>query len=148
MRVSLSLINYFILDSIIDRFGRDNFSLTYGFCSVDLKSFLAKKDPLTGIKNGRVEPSLDQHMVQEVNRNGNYYCSRLGSACDFRITNVDSEEVVNWILEIGLPFDSLYYYGFNRPIHISYGFQHKRDIWTFTTTGQPTRKGIEKWVNT
>jgi hypothetical protein len=43
-------------------------------------------------------------------------------------------------------FDSLYFYGGDRPIHISYALQHKRNIWTFTTNGMPTRKGIEDWI--
>lgn len=33
-----------------------------------------------------------------------------------------------------------------QPIHISYGFEHKRAIWTFTEKGMPTKKGIENWV--
>jgi type IV secretory pathway TrbD component len=28
------------------------FGITYGFCSVDLKRWLAKKDPVTGKKHG------------------------------------------------------------------------------------------------
>jgi hypothetical protein len=71
-----------ILDPVIDGFGRDRFQLTYGFCSVDLKRWLARKDPLTGKKHGIATPSLDQHMAREVNRNGRYYCDRLGAACD------------------------------------------------------------------
>lgn len=49
-------LNRFIIDPIIDYFGRDKFKLTYGFCSPNLKRFLAKKDLETGIKNGRVIP--------------------------------------------------------------------------------------------
>lgn len=135
-----------ILDPVIAHFGRDRFQLTYGFCSKDLKRFLAQKDPETGIKNGRVDPSLDQHMAHEKNRNGKYYCDRLGAACDFRIVGLESDRLVEWILEQRLPFDSLYYYGSDRPIHISYGLQHKRDIWAFTGKGVPTRKGIERWL--
>jgi hypothetical protein len=87
---------------------------------------------------------------------------RLGAACDFRIVGIksdplrvtQSDRLVEWILEQQLPFDSLYYYGSDsrsetlreRPIHISYGSQHKRDIWTFTGRGVPTRKGIEQWL--
>lgn len=85
-------------------------------------------------------------MAHEVNRNGKFYCQRLGSAADFRILNVLSDEVVDWILRAQLPFDSLYFYSAQRPIHISYGPQHKRDIWTFLQTGQPSRKGIQPWV--
>ena len=134
-----------IIDPVIGEFGRERFQLTYGFCSSDLKRWLAKKDPVTGVKNGKVSPSLDQHMAHEVNRNGRYYCSRLGAACDFRILDLPSDELVNWILTQGLPFDSLYFYGADCPIHISYGPQQKRDIWAFTAKGAPTKKGTEDW---
>ena len=139
-------LNQFIIEPIIDNFGRDRFQLTYGFCSPDLKRFLNKKDPITGIKNGRIDPSRDQHMAHEINKNGNYYCKRLGAACDFLIRDLDSNSLVNWILERKLPFDSLYFYGSERAIHISYGPENKRDIWTFTASGVPTKKGIELWV--
>ena len=129
-----------IIDRVIDEFGRERFQLTYGFCSTDLKRWLAKKDPVTGLKNGRVSPNVDQHMAHEVNRNGQYYCSRLGAACDFRILDLPSDELVAWILAQKLPFDSLYFYGTDCPIHISYGPQHKRDIWAFTDKGTPTSK--------
>jgi hypothetical protein len=128
-----------IIDPVIDRFGCSRFQLTYGFCSADLKRWLAKKDPLTGKKHGIATPSLDQHMAHEVNRNGRYYCDRLGAACDFRILDLPSDALVDWIVAQGLSFDSLYFYGPNRPIHISYGPQHKRDIWAFTNQGTPTR---------
>ncbi|MGB5973493.1 MAG: hypothetical protein WBG38_09240 [Nodosilinea sp.] len=127
-----------IIDPAIDEFGRDRFLLTYGFCSADLKRWLAKKDPLTGKKHGIATPNLDQHMAHEVNRNGRYYCDRLGAACDFRILDLPSDELVDWIVVQGLPFDSLYFYGADRPIHISYGPQHKRDIWAFTAKGTLT----------
>jgi hypothetical protein len=135
-----------VIDLVIDEFGRERFQLTYGFCSTDLKRWLAKKDPVTGLKNGRVSPNLDQHMAYEVNRNGQYYCSRLGAACDFRILDLSSEDLVEWIFTQHLPFDSLYYYGPDRPVHVSYGPQQKRDIWTFTVQGTPTRKGVEQWL--
>lgn len=155
-----------ILDPVIAHFGKERFQLTYGFCSKDLKRFLAQKDPATGIKNGRVDPSRDQHMAHEKNRNGKYYCDRLGAACDFRIVGVESDRLVEWVLEQQLPFDSLYYYRsyggdscadagreqpiyrpiHNRPIHISYAPQQRQNIWTFTDQGVPTRKGIERWI--
>jgi hypothetical protein len=74
-----------IIDPIIEHYGKDNFCLTYGFCSVDLKKYLAKKDPETGKKNGRVAPELDQHMALEINSKNNYFCSRGGASCDFYI---------------------------------------------------------------
>ncbi len=147
---ALKALNSHIIDPIIDYFGRDNFQLTYGFCSPDLKRFLNKKDSETGVKNGRIDASRDQHMACEINRNGNYYCQRLGAACDFLILTTDSQQVIDWIVTVNLPFDSLYYYGRtsegkSRPLHISYSPQQKQTIWTFTTKGTPTRKGTEKW---
>ncbi len=135
-----------IVDPVIDEFGRDRFRLTYGFCSKDLKRYLEKKNPVTGEKNGRVAPELDQHLAHEVNQKGKYYCQRLGASCDFLILDLSTTDLVDWILTHQLPFDSLYFYGKNRPIHISYGPQQKRDIWAFTRGRQPTKKGIEKWV--
>ncbi len=143
---ALQKLNQLILDPIIDYFGVNDFHLTYGFCSKDLKRYLDKKDPETGHKNGRVAPELDQHMAHEMNKNGKYYCKRLGAACDFLIVSSGSDRVIDWILSQKLPFDSLYFYGVDKPIHVSYGFQHKRDIRTFTASGQPTQKGIEHWI--
>ncbi len=139
-------LNKFILEPIIDYFKMENFRLTYGFCSKNLKKYLDKKDPETGLKNGRVSPDIDQHMAHEINKNGKYYCQRLGAACDFLILGEKSDRIIDWILSQKLPFDSLYYYGADRPIHISYGPQQKREIWTFTPSGQPTQKGITHWV--
>lgn len=136
---ALEALCHHILDPVIAHFGRERFLLTYGFCSKDLKRFLAQKDPETGIKNGRVDPSRDQHMAHEKNRNGKYYCDRLGAACDFRIMGLESDLLVEWILEQQLPFDSLYYYEGDRPIHISYSPKQRRSIWTFTDKGMPTR---------
>ncbi len=135
----------YILDPIIAHFGLAAFQLTYGFCSVDLKRFLEKRDPDTGRRHGRVSPKLDQHMAHEVNKNGRYYCDRTGAACDFRIQHTHSDTVIDWIIAACLPFDSLYFYGTDRPIHISYGPQHKRDVWAFTIKGTPTRRGTERW---
>ncbi|HLO87564.1 MAG TPA: hypothetical protein VK203_21515 [Nostocaceae cyanobacterium] len=143
---ALQELNKFIIDPVIDFFGIEKFKLTYGFCSANLKKYLAKTDPITGQKNGRVAPNLDQHMSYEINKNGKYHCERLGASCDFLILDLPTEQLVEWILQNKLPFDSLYFYGTNRPIHISYGQQHKRDIWTFNNSGQPTKKGIENWL--
>jgi hypothetical protein len=142
---ALAALCQHIIDPVIDAFGRERFQLTYGFCSADLRRWLAKKDPVTGMKHGRISPNLDQHMAHEVNRHGKHYCDRLGAACDFKILDLPSDELVEAILKQALPFDSLYFYGPDRPIHISYGLQHKRAIWTFTAQGTPTKRGTEQW---
>lgn len=138
-------LNTMLLDPIIDQFGVDNFRLTYGFCSIDLKRYLEKIDPDTGQKNGRVAPTLDQHMAYEKNARDNYHCKRGGAACDFYIVGVSTEHVIDWIVRNCLPFDSLYFYHSEAPLHISYGPAHKRDIWAFTAKDTPTKKGIEHW---
>jgi hypothetical protein len=136
---ALQALCQYLLDPVIEQFGRERFHLTYGFCSAELKRYLEKKDPVTGLKHGRIDPNRDQHMAHEKNRNGKYYCDRLGAACDFRIVGLESNCLVEWILEQQLPFDSLYYYGGDRPIHISYGSQHRRATWSFTEKGTPIR---------
>ncbi|MGF1523749.1 MAG: hypothetical protein ACFBSF_15640 [Leptolyngbyaceae cyanobacterium] len=35
--------------------------------------------------------------------------------------DLPSDELVKWIVAQQLPFDSVYFYGVERPIHISYG---------------------------
>jgi pantothenate kinase len=40
-----------------------------------------------------------------------YSRDRLAAACDFRIVDLESDRLTEWILERQLPFDSLYFYG-------------------------------------
>jgi hypothetical protein len=142
---ALTALGQQIIDPVIEAFGLEQFRLTYGFCSIDLKRWLARKDPITSLKHGKVSPHLDQHMAHEINRNGRYYCPRLGAACDFRLLDLPSDALITWIVAQKLPFDSIYFYGPGRPIHISYGPQHKGAIWAFTAQGTPTRRGTEAW---
>jgi len=102
-----------ILDPVIDYFGM--IELTYGFCS----TLLAKHIP------ARIAPGLDQHAAHEVRGRGVLVCSRLGAAVDFRVLDEDLEEVADWIVT-NLPFDRLYYYGHDHPIHVSYGPDQSR----------------------
>jgi len=104
-----------ILDPIIDYFGM--IELTYGFSSAKL----AKHIP------GRIAPKLDQHASHELNRMKNPICSRLGAACDFIVADEDMLEVAQWVVE-NTPFDRLYFYGKNNPIHISIGPEQKGEI--------------------
>jgi hypothetical protein len=96
-----------ILDPIIDYFGM--IELTYGFCSAEL----AKKIP------SRIAPELDQHSCHELKRNGKQICSRLGAAVDFLVKDENMLEVAQWIVT-NTSFDRLYFYGYDRPIHVSY----------------------------
>jgi len=104
-----------VLDPVIDYFGM--IRLTYGFCSPQL----AKQIP------GRIDPKLDQHAAHEKNRLGTPICSRLGAAVDFIVDDEDMQEVAQWVLT-NTPFDRLYFYGEDKPIHISYGPNQDRQV--------------------
>ena len=54
-------------------------------------------------------------------------CPRLGAAVDFIVRDEDMRGVMDWIRET-LPFDRLYFYGEDRPIHVSYGPDNKREV--------------------
>lgn len=136
-----------LLDPIAETFGRDRLRLTYGFCSHDLRRYLTAKDPRTGKRRGRIAPRLDQHAAFERNRHGNYVCRRPGAACDLYLTHWTSDRLVDWILDRDLPFDSLYFYGNTRPIHLSYGAEHKRAVWSFDAGGTVPRRGVPWQTN-
>lgn len=104
-----------VLDPVIDYFGM--IRLTYGFCS----PALARQIP------GRIDPKRDQHTAHELNRQGRSVCNRLGAAVDFLIDDENMREVAQWIV-MNTPFDRLYFYGNDLPIHVSFGPNHDREI--------------------
>jgi len=104
-----------VLDPVIDYFGP--IRLTYGFCS----PALAKQIP------GRTAPALDQHAGHERNARGTLICKRRGAAVDFLVSDESMLEVAQWIAQ-HTSFDRLYFYGDDRPVHVSYGPEHKREV--------------------
>jgi DNA phosphorothioation-associated putative methyltransferase len=96
-----------VLDPVIDYFGA--IRLTYGFCSPALAKHIPE----------RIAPDLDQHAAHETKRNGSLVCTRGGAACDFIVDDEDMREVAQWILA-NVPVDRLYFYGADRPLHVSY----------------------------
>ena len=96
-----------ILDPVADYFG--GIQLTYGFCSSELARHITK----------RVAPKLDQHAACEVGARKTPICDRGGASCDFFVEDEDMREVADWIIG-NLPFDRLYLYGPDRPVHVSY----------------------------
>lgn len=100
-----------LLDPIIDYFG--SIQLTYAFCSPELSKHILS----------RVAPKLDQHAAHEVDRKGNLICNRQGAACDFIVEDENMREVADWVIT-NVPFDRLYFYGEDRPIHLSFGPQN------------------------
>jgi hypothetical protein len=108
-----------ILDPIVETFGK--IEISYGFCSHALASEIKKNDkPL-------ISPNLDQHAGYELNSKGNRICSRGGFACDFIIPDLSMKLIAKWIVD-NCDFDRLYFYGENRPIHVSIGPDDKRQI--------------------
>lgn len=110
-----------ILDPIVEYFG--DICLTYGVCSAELAKHITK----------RVAPKLDQHAAHEVNRTGMPICERGGAACDFIVDDEDMKVVADWIIA-NTPFDRLYFYGSDRPIHVSYAPAGKRQAVQMTAT--------------
>lgn len=96
-----------LLDPVIDYFG--SIRLTYGFSSAELTQ---------NIPRG-IAPKLDQHAACERGPRGALVCERGGAACDFIVDDEDMREVADWIVA-NLPFDRLYFYGSDRPVHVSY----------------------------
>lgn len=110
-----------VLDPVIDYFGM--ITLTYGFCSPELGKLIKE----------RVAPKLDQHAAHELNKNGLPICPRLGAAADFLVENEDMLEIAHWIAK-NTSFDRIYYYGKDRPIHVSYGASQCRKTVEMTMT--------------
>ena len=95
-----------VLDPIIDYFGA--IRLTYGFCSSALAKHIDE----------RIAPKLDQHASHECNRLGKPICHRLGAAVDFFVEDENMLEVAQWITR-NCPFDRIYFYGSDKPLHVS-----------------------------
>jgi len=108
-----------LLAPIEKQFGE--ISITYGFTSFELLKYIKRNSP------GDMAPELDQHAAFELNSQGNRICKRDGAACDIYIKGVDNQmHVIAQYVINELPFDRLYFYGSARPIHISFGPEHKR----------------------
>jgi hypothetical protein len=99
-----------ILDPVISKFGP--IELTYGFGSTELvKRMLPPK---------RVAPALDQHAAYERNAAGQFICDRLGAACDFLVKGSKYARCCPMGVQQCTPVDRLYFYGNDKPIHVSF----------------------------
>lgn len=105
-----------LLDPLVERFGA--VTLTYVFAG----PWLARRVP------GRVAPSLDQHASFERTRTGRRVCERGGAAADLCVADVDARTLARFITTT-LPFDRLYFYGEDRPLHVSVGPQKSRTVY-------------------
>ena len=112
---ALSHLALEVLDPVIDYFG--SIELTYGFSSSELAKKIASK----------IAPKLDQHSGHECNKLGNPICERLGVACDFIVEDESMLEVARWLAS-NTNFDRLYFYGDDRPIHVSAGPENLKQV--------------------
>jgi DNA phosphorothioation-associated putative methyltransferase len=104
-----------VLDPVIEYFG--DIRLTHGFCSSDLAKHIDQ----------RIAPKLDQHAGHECNRLGKPICDRLGAAVDFFIEDENMLEVAQWVVQ-NCAFDRIYYYGADKPLHVSLAETVSRQI--------------------
>jgi hypothetical protein len=108
-----------LLDPITEHFGKP--VLTYGFAGPQLQKLIKQKS------RPQIAPRLDQHAASELNRNGKPICPRAGAAVDLYVTGLSSWQLALWVAQ-HLPFDRMYLYGANRPIHLSFNQEPKRQI--------------------
>jgi DNA phosphorothioation-associated putative methyltransferase len=97
-----------VLDLVIEEYGM--IKLTYGFSSPELSRVIM----------ARIAPKIDQHSACELSRQSMPICSRQGAAVDFIVEDESMLEVAQWIAK-HCEFDRLYYYGDDRPVHVSAG---------------------------
>jgi hypothetical protein len=134
--MALEKLAFEALDPVMDHFGRIH--LTYGFCS----SELAKRIP------GGIAPQVDQHAGHELNSRGQPICGRLGAAADFTVPNRNMLTVAAWIA-VNTSFDRLYFYGRDRPLHVSVGPNNKRQVIDVRTRSDGKRipRNISNWAH-
>ena len=112
---AISLLSAKLMDPIVGKFG--SIILTSGFRSSLLLRHIKK----------RFAPRIDQHCALEKNSKGKLICQRAGAAADFYHQTVNSLDISKYIVS-SLPFDRLYYYGDDKPLHVSYGPDHAHKI--------------------
>ncbi|NOI81314.1 hypothetical protein F0237_11630 [Vibrio tubiashii] len=117
--VQLTALEKQILEPLNKHLGKTQ--ITYGFTNHLLLRFILKN------RAGDMAPSIDQHASMELNSKGNRICKRDGAACDFYVDGYEQrmDEVAKYICT-HLDFDRLYFYGKDRPIHISVGPDNSR----------------------
>lgn len=95
--------------------------ITYGFTSAELKAYISK------YSSKGTAPQLDQHSSCELNKAQKQICDRSGAACDITVPNMPSNTIVRYIVE-NLNYDRIYYYGKDRPIHVSFSEQPAKHL--------------------
>ena len=131
---SIAYLAQSILDPVYDQFGP--IEITYGLCSHNLQKHIKKN----------VAPVLDQHAGSELNSKGNLICPREGFAVDFKITSTSTKLVAKYIIN-NLTFDRLYYYGDDRPLHVSANRKEPKSIIVELTSRHGNKIPVVKTCN-
>lgn len=110
-----------VLIPVSNQFGE--LTVTYGFVSGELNKFIQKNN------SSGTYPSIDQHSASELNKANNQICKRHGIACDFIVKGYEKKmnEVLLFLVN-NLDFDKIYYYGKDRPLHVSVGNESERHL--------------------
>lgn len=110
-----------VLSPIQDALG--DITITYGFNSAELNRYIQR----TNAKD--TGPKEDQHASKELNLNGKRICTRDSASCDIYVAGFEHQmHLVATFITQNLPFDRLYFYGKDRPLHVSFGPDHSRYI--------------------
>jgi hypothetical protein len=119
--LSAILILETVLLPINKKFG--DVKITYGFVSPELNRYIQKNS------SSGTYPSLDQHAASELNQANKQICKRHGLACDFIVNGYEKQmdEVMLFVVN-HLDFDKIYYYGNDRPLHVSVGNESERHL--------------------
>ena len=137
-RASISALNKLIEEILIPlqkRYG--DFIISYGFTSAPLHTFIQKHSPKG------TAPKLDQHASHELNRLGNSICSRGGAACDIKFQQTSALEIIRFAVG-NLTFDKIYFYGENKPLHISVHEQPLKHLQVVKTNAKGRRIPTQK----
>lgn len=92
--------------------------LTYGFAGHELLAAIRERAAAAGTPPG-IAPELDQHAGYELDVRGARLCERDGIAVDLTMPGHGSGRVRDWMVG-RLPFDRIYFYGDDRPLHLSW----------------------------
>ena len=121
---AIKLLAVSILDPVQEHLG--GIRLTYGLSTATLTSAIRKRAKQNN-KTPNIYPLVDQHAGYELNRKGKPICPEPGLACDFYCVGKSTELVADWIIR-HCNFDKLYYYGANKPLHVSIGPKDRKAV--------------------
>ena len=110
-----------VLIPVSKKFGE--IKITYGFVSPELNRYIQRNS------SSGTYPSTDQHAASELNQANNQICNRQGLACDFIVNGYEKQvgQIMLFIVN-NLDFDKIYYYGNDKPLHVSVGDKSEKHL--------------------